>query len=154
MRLGGGDTILSLDSRSLKWYTRAGSGADCVRERHRHRYEVQDNWSFLQDRGSEVTGVSCLENRTDIIECGAHPFYIGTQFHPEFTSSPERPLPLFVGLLCRTLKRSHRDKMSKFGGAIVSSPLPDHYCTTHMTPEEMASLYPMGPTLIDYCPED
>ncbi|HYE79378.1 MAG TPA: gamma-glutamyl-gamma-aminobutyrate hydrolase family protein, partial [bacterium] len=67
-----------------------------VWERHRHRYEVNNAYrSLMADRGLLFSGLSPDGQLVEIVELPGHPFYIATQFHPEFLSRPNRPHPLF-----------------------------------------------------------
>ena len=71
-----------------------------ISERHRHRYEINGTYrEQLEAHGLHVTGLSPEGDLIEIIELEGHPFMVGTQFHPEFLSRPNRPHPLFVGLL-------------------------------------------------------
>jgi len=75
-------------------------GAAAAAERHRHRYEV--NLSYLPklaEAGLVVSGWRRDTKRVEIIELPSHPYFIATQFHPEFRSRPTKPRPVFVGLL-------------------------------------------------------
>jgi CTP synthase len=79
-------------------------GRTCIHERHRHRYEVHNQWlPQLEAQGLVVTGRSqTTETRlslVEIIELPAHPWFIGCQFHPEFTSTPRESHPLFIGFI-------------------------------------------------------
>jgi CTP synthase len=80
-----------------------------VYERHRHRYEVSTDhtnpyFSILQDNGLVFSGTSPDGQLAEIIEVPGHPFMIGSQFHPEFLSRPNRPHPLFAGFIKATKK--------------------------------------------------
>src|ERR671911_281639 len=85
-------------------------GSDLVHERHRHRYEVNNAYrDALADAGMVFSGTSPDGRLVEIAEIGDHPFYIGSQFHPEFKSRPLRPHPLFygfVGACGETLKQT------------------------------------------------
>ncbi|HHX61986.1 MAG TPA: CTP synthase, partial [Epulopiscium sp.] len=75
-----------------------------VCERHRHRYEVSNQYrDMLTKKGLIVSGVSPDGNLVEIIELEDHPWFVGVQFHPEFSSRPNRPHPLFVDFLGATL---------------------------------------------------
>ncbi|MEO0852986.1 MAG: CTP synthase [Cyanobacteria bacterium J06648_11] len=76
-----------------------------IYERHRHRYEFNNSFrTVLIESGYSVSGTS-LDNRlVEIIELSNHPYFIATQFHPEFRSRPSQPHPLFRGLLAAALK--------------------------------------------------
>lgn len=77
-----------------------------VEERHRHRYEVNNDFrEMLSEAGLCICGVSPDYRLVEMIELTDHPFFIGTQAHPEFKSRPNRPHPLFRGLVEAALKR-------------------------------------------------
>src|SRR5690606_30876944 len=74
----------------------AAYGADVARERHRHRYEVNNALlPQLEQAGLVVAGRDAESGLVEIVELPDHPFMVGAQFHPEFTSRPNRPNPLF-----------------------------------------------------------
>lgn len=86
-------------------------GVTFIRERHRHRYEVDSSKvTHIRNAGMDFVGVNGTGNRVEILELPreVHPFYMGTQYHPEFTSRPLRPSPPFVGLVmsCIGTKKS------------------------------------------------
>ncbi len=91
MRLGADPIKLHPDTRAREIY-----GEAVIYERHRHRYEVNN---FLRRRleaeGLVISGTSPDERLVEIIEIADHPFFVASQFHPEFKSRPERPAPLF-----------------------------------------------------------
>lgn len=71
-----------------------------ISERHRHRYEFNNNYrEELEKAGLLVSGTSPDGNLVEIVEIGEHPYFIAGQFHPELKSRPNRPAPLFVGLV-------------------------------------------------------
>ena len=75
-------------------------GSNRIEERHRHRYEVNNDFrEKLQEHGMVISGVSPDYRLVEMIEIPGHPFFIGTQAHPEFKSRPNRPHPLFKGLV-------------------------------------------------------
>ncbi len=79
-----------------------------IDERHRHRYEVNSNFvKFFKGSDLIFSGKSAREGLMEIIEIKSHPWYLGCQFHPEFTSSPLRGHPLFNGFI----KASYRGKI-------------------------------------------
>jgi CTP synthase len=98
MRLGNYDCKLEQVSLAHKLY-----GKDLIQERHRHRYELDRK--YLQDLekvGLVLSGTNPETNLPEIIEADKnlnHPFYIAAQFHPEFTSRPTNPQPLFNGFI-------------------------------------------------------
>ena len=91
MRLGADPIKLHANTRAREIY-----GEAVIYERHRHRYEVNN---FLRKRleaaGLVCSGTSPDERLVEIIEISDHPFFVASQFHPEFKSRPERPAPLF-----------------------------------------------------------
>jgi CTP synthase len=91
MRLGGQECMLERDSLAAAVY-----GSDRIVERHRHRYEVNNHYlPRLQTAGLRVSGLSAREGLCEMIELGDHPWFVGCQFHPEFTSTPRAGHPLF-----------------------------------------------------------
>jgi CTP synthase len=97
MRLGAYNCELTPNSISWKAYN-AGNKiqSSMISERHRHRYEVNNDFrKKLEDKGLIIAGVNPERNLIEIIEIKNHPFFVATQFHPEFKSRPLRPHPLF-----------------------------------------------------------
>ena len=93
MRLGAHDTAIDQGSLAERVY-----GDTVCTERHRHRYEV--NPEYIDDlAGGALAFPGTAGNRMEILERDDHPFFLGTQFHPEFRSRPDRASPPFVGLL-------------------------------------------------------
>ncbi|MDQ4042741.1 MAG: CTP synthase, partial [Actinomycetota bacterium] len=87
-------------------------GEELVYERHRHRYEVNNGYrDALSQAGMVFSGTSPDDHLVEIAEVKDHPFFIGSQFHPEFKSRPLRPHPLFRGFVsaCRSLKKTTED---------------------------------------------
>lgn len=81
-------------------------GEKVIMERHRHRYEVNNDYrDVLTDHGVVLSGLSLDERIVEMIELEDHPFFIATQAHPEFKSRPDRPHPLFKGLIKAGLDR-------------------------------------------------
>jgi len=75
-------------------------GTRSIKERHRHRYEFNNEYrELLQRRGLLLSGVSPDGRLVEAVELSDHPFYVGVQFHPEFKSRPNRPHPLFAGFV-------------------------------------------------------
>jgi CTP synthase len=75
-------------------------GADVVMERHRHRFEFNNTYrEALQEKGLTFSGTSPDRELVEVIELTNHPWFVATQYHPEFKSRPEAPHPLFLGLL-------------------------------------------------------
>ena len=95
MRLGAYPCILVDGSIARKLYN-----AEEISERHRHRYEFNNDYKKeMEQRGMTFSGTSPDGNLVEIVEIKNHPYFIAAQFHPEFKSRPDRPQPLFVGLL-------------------------------------------------------
>ncbi len=101
MRLGAYPCQLTRGTRSYKAY-----GAVNIIERHRHRYEFNNEYrDAFETRGFVVAGVNKQRNLVEIVELKNHPFFVGTQFHPELKSRPLRPHPLFREFIAAAIKR-------------------------------------------------
>ncbi|NIS31426.1 MAG: CTP synthase, partial [Actinobacteria bacterium] len=99
MRLGAHETDIEPGTLAAELY-----GGDSCYERHRHRYEVNPEYiDDLEDAGLRFSGRA--GRRMEILELPDHPYFLGTQFHPEFRSRPGRASPPFVGLLDAVLAR-------------------------------------------------
>ena len=97
MRLGTKPTPFLVEDCKMR---RLYGGADHVDERHRHRYEVNpDLIDRIEAEGLVYVGKDETGQRCEIMELENHPYYVGTQYHPEFKSRPNRPSPPFLGLL-------------------------------------------------------
>ena len=95
MRLGSQDCLLSGPSITKTLYSK-----DVIRERHRHRYEVNNHYiENLEVSGLNVVGRSKHKNLVEVIEIKEHPWFVACQFHPEFTSNPREGHPLFSGFI-------------------------------------------------------
>lgn len=95
MRLGSYPCVLETGSLAGRAY-----GQPIVLERHRHRYEFNNSYrELLAARGMKFTGLSPDGRLVEIVEIADHPFFLGTQFHPEFKSRPNRPHPLFANFI-------------------------------------------------------
>ncbi len=82
-------------------------GSEVVSERHRHRYEVNPRYrSRLEEAGLVCSGVEAKNGLVEFVELPDHPFWVGTQAHPEFKSRPDRPHPLFRELVGAALVRA------------------------------------------------
>ncbi len=100
MRLGSYPCDLRPGTTAAKLY-----GQATVQERHRHRYEFNPEYrEILEKAGLLVSGTSPDGQLAEIIENQSHPFFIASQFHPEFLSKPTRPHPLFVGFVAAALE--------------------------------------------------
>ena len=75
-------------------------GQPVVQERHRHRYEFNDTYRCaFEEAGMVISGTNPDTGLVEIVEIPSHPFFIGTQFHPEFKSTPEQPQPIFTAFI-------------------------------------------------------
>ncbi len=94
MRLGAQDIELTAGSLAATTY-----GSETVRERHRHRYEVNNNYrDRLEAAGMRFSGLS-VDDLVEMVELPDHPWFLASQFHPEFTSNPRDGHPLFKGFI-------------------------------------------------------
>jgi CTP synthase len=109
MRLGADPIKLHESTRAREMY-----GEAVIYERHRHRYEVNNllRKRLINTRGVEgagalrISGTSPDERLVEVIELEQHPFFVASQFHPEFKSRPERPAPLFREFIAAALERA------------------------------------------------
>jgi CTP synthase len=102
MRLGADPIKLHKGSKAHEIY-----GEAVIYERHRHRYEVNNLLrKRLQSAGLRICGTSPDERLVEVIELDEHPFFVASQFHPEFKSRPERPAPLFRDFVAAALERA------------------------------------------------
>jgi CTP synthase len=101
MRLGSYECALTPGTLAHKAY-----GKDSVRERHRHRFEVNNAYvGQLQRGGMVVSGINPRRNLVEVIELRGHPWFLATQAHPEFQSKPNQAHPLFAAFIAATLKQ-------------------------------------------------
>lgn len=111
MRLGAWPCLLKRGTLTRKIY-----GHSEISERHRHRYEVNNEFrAQIEQAGLIVSGASPDGQLVEIIELKSHPWFIGVQFHPEFKSTPRAPHPLFRGFIAAALeyRNTQRLKLSK-----------------------------------------
>ncbi len=114
MRLGSYPCVLGPGSRASQAY-----GQPIVLERHRHRFEFNNAYrELLASHGMRFTGLSPDGRLVEICELPDHPFYLGTQYHPEFKSRPNRPHPLFTAFIGAALEYARAS-----GRAEASAPL-------------------------------
>ena len=91
MRLGADPVKIHEGTKAMEFY-----GDAVIYKRHRHRYEVNNLLrTRLEEAGLVCSGTSPDERLVEIVELPEHPFYVASQFHPEFNSRPNRPEPLF-----------------------------------------------------------
>lgn len=101
MRLGAYPCVLKKSSLASKLYK-----TEEILERHRHRYEFNNEYrKEMEDNGMTISGTSPDGELVEIIEIKNHPYFIASQFHPELKSRPDKPHPLFVGLLKAAKKK-------------------------------------------------
>jgi len=95
MRLGQYPCHLQAGTKTAEAY-----GETVVMERHRHRYEINNRYvETLTQAGLVISGTSPDRELVEIVELPNHPWFVASQFHPEFKSRPNRPHPLFVGMV-------------------------------------------------------
>ncbi len=108
MRLGGQECELKAGSLVRKIY-----GADRIIERHRHRYEVNNHYlPRLREAGMSFSGLSLTGELCEMVEIPGHPWFVGCQFHPEFTSTPRGGHPLFKSFVEAALTCSRGESRS------------------------------------------
>jgi CTP synthase len=109
MRLGSYECALTPGTLAHKAY-----GVDSVRERHRHRFEVNNAYvGQLQRAGMMVSGINPRRNLVEVIELKNHPWFLGTQAHPEFQSKPNKAHPLFAAFIAAAMKRKRAAKPAR-----------------------------------------
>jgi CTP synthase len=105
MRLGSYPCTLKQDSNAYNAY-----GKSKIAERHRHRYEFNDNYKkSFESNGMMMTGVNPDTQLVEIVEIPSHPYFVGVQFHPEYKSTVENPHPLFVSFIKASLKNKEKN---------------------------------------------
>jgi CTP synthase len=99
MRLGAYPCVLVPGSKAAAAY-----GASEISERHRHRWEVNNDFrEALTKHGMVISGVSPDRRLVEMVELPGHPYFVGCQFHPEFKSRPQAPHPLFQSFVAAAL---------------------------------------------------
>lgn len=100
LRLGSYPCVLDKASKAYTLY-----GEETIQERHRHRYEVNNDYRVsLTEKGMQLCGLSPDGRIVEMVEVPSHPFFVATQAHPELKSRPNRPHPLFKGLVEAAIK--------------------------------------------------
>jgi CTP synthase len=104
MRLGAWDCLITRGTKTEAAYAKAGwlrkTGKAIISERHRHRYEFNNEFrASLVEAGLVIAGSSPDGQLVEVIELPNHPFFVATQFHPEFLSRPNNPHPLFAAFI-------------------------------------------------------
>jgi len=111
MRLGGQECLLEPDSMARRVY-----GAERITERHRHRYEVNNHYlPRIKAAGLRVSGMSAKDGLCEMVELTSHPWFVGCQFHPEFTSTPRHGHPLFKAFVQAALTDVRSDQTGRAG---------------------------------------
>ncbi|MGI5989015.1 MAG: CTP synthase [Lachnospiraceae bacterium] len=106
LRLGAYPCVLDPDSKAFELY-----GKQRISERHRHRYEVNNDYrEVLIENGMSLSGISPDGRIVEMIELKDHPFFLATQAHPEFKSRPNRPHPLFRGFISAAKQYQENNK--------------------------------------------
>ena len=104
LRLGSYPCVLNKESKAYQLY-----GSENIEERHRHRYEVNNDYrDQLEEAGMMLSGLSPDGRIVEMVEIPEHPWFIATQAHPELKSRPNRPHPLFRGFVEAAL--AHKDE--------------------------------------------
>ncbi len=113
MRLGAQPCRLAPGSLAHRTY-----GQDVIMERHRHRYEFNNAYrETLEAAGLRISGTSMDGSLVEVVELDDHPWFLGCQFHPEFTSTPREGHPLFIGYI--RAARAQRER--RLSGAVAES---------------------------------
>ena len=108
MRLGSYECAITPGTQASRAYR-----TPSIRERHRHRYEVNNAYvGQMQRAGMIVSGINPRRNLVEIIELRDHPWFLGVQFHPEFQSKPSKAHPLFAAFIAAALRRARKRKGS------------------------------------------
>src|SRR5436305_14294332 len=118
MRLGSYECALTPGTHAARAY-----GAESIRERHRHRFEVNNAYvGQLQRAGLVVSGVNPRRNLVEIIELKNHPWFLAVQFHPEFQSKPNQAHPLFAAFIAAAIKHKPARRKSRVESRGVEKP--------------------------------
>lgn len=105
MRLGSQPAKLAIGSKAAEAY-----GRELIDERHRHRYEFNNNYrTQFEDAGMVFSGTRPDGGLVEIIEVPSHPWFLAVQFHPEFKSKPLQAHPLFAGFVAAAVEK-HQDR--------------------------------------------
>jgi CTP synthase len=110
MRLGSYDCAILPGTLAAKAY-----GTTMIRERHRHRFEVNNAYVERLKKAVVFSGINPQRNLVEIIELKDHPWFLAVQFHPEFQSKPNRAHPLFAAFIAAAIKNKRQAGRSKAG---------------------------------------
>ena len=106
MRLGSYECLLEDKTLAKRAYVNGGEKRSLISERHRHRYELNnENRELFEKKGMVISGINPEADLVEIIEAKNHPFFVGTQFHPELKSRPLNPHPLYREFIRAALKK-------------------------------------------------
>ena len=120
MRLGAYPCVLAPGSKAAAAY-----GASEISERHRHRYEVNNDFrEALTSHGMVISGASPDRRLVEMIELPQHPYFVGCQFHPEFKSRPQEPHPLFQSFIAAALRARLGDRRRRQADAGTAAATP------------------------------
>lgn len=101
MRLGAYECVLRQGTRTFNVYKQ-----EHIQERHRHRFEFNNNYQAEYEKaGMQCVGKNPESNLVEVVEIGSHPWYIGTQYHPEYQSTVLHPHPLFVDFIKTAIEK-------------------------------------------------
>ena len=121
MRLGAQTCVLDKDSTTFECY-----GKEEIVERHRHRFEFNNDYiDVLSDAGLKLVGKSLDGMLVEVIEIPDHPWFVGCQFHPEFTSTPRSGHPLFTGFIKAAIAH-HEAAVESDAATASSAPVADN----------------------------
>ena len=117
MRLGAYNCQLKADSKTAAIY-----GSTQISERHRHRYEFNNEYlQAFENAGMRAAGINPDTGLVEVVELPEHPFFVGVQFHPEYKSTVENPHPLFVAFVNAAKEaRNERNSQKTFEKTTVS----------------------------------
>ncbi len=109
MRLGGMPCKLTPGSK-----THVAYGEDTIRERHRHRFEFNNNYrETMEEQGLIIAGTSPDGLLVEVVELEDHPWFVASQYHPEFLSKPNQPHPLFRGFVHAALEHANQERQAR-----------------------------------------
>jgi CTP synthase len=132
MRLGAQECVLLPGSLARQIY-----GKETIVERHRHRYEVNSRYiPHLMDAGMRASGMSANEDLCEMIELTDHPWFVGCQFHPEFTSTPRAGHPLFSAFIHAAIQHASRRRQAR----AVASPEAGPQASDTRTPARLENV--------------
>jgi CTP synthase len=118
MRLGAYPCLLTPGTKAAAAY-----GATEISERHRHRYEVNNDYrEALTSKGMVISGVSPDRRLVEMVELANHPYFVGCQFHPEFKSRPQQPHPLFQSFIAAALHERVSERRRPGAPASAAAP--------------------------------